>query len=158
MSATQHASPPSESRTLPRGLLLGASALILFSLVSVGAARMTDIGTVHMPKAEAVEALSLRFEDTDDGGVAVRDARDEKVIYTVAPGTNGFIRATIRGLVRERKRDDIGAATPFTLTHWSDGTMSLQDSTTGRRVSLEAFGPTNAQAFAQLFAARRATP
>lgn len=158
MSAAFDASPSSESKTLPRGLLLGASALILFSLVCVWAARMTDVGTVHMPKSEAVETLQLSFEDTDDGGVAVRDARDDKVIYKVQPGTNGFIRATVRGLVRERKREDIGAATPFTLTHWGDGTMSLEDSTTGRRVSLEAFGPTNAQAFAQLFSARRATP
>ncbi len=158
MSATLNASPSSDDKTLPRGLLLGASALVIFSLVCVWAARMTDIGTVHMPKSKVVEALYLNFEDTDDGGVAVRDASDDKVIYKVQPGTNGFIRATVRGLVRERKREDIGATTPFTLTHWSDGTMSLQDPTTGRRVSLEAFGPTNAQAFAQLFAARRATP
>ncbi len=142
------------SGSLPRAVLVGASALIGFALILTLGARLSDIGTVHMPKEQVVEALSLRFEDRDDGSVAVRDASDNRVIYVVAPGTNGFIRATLRGLVRERKREGIGPDTPFTLTHWSDGTMSLEDSTIGRRVSLEAFGPTNAQAFATLFSAR----
>jgi putative photosynthetic complex assembly protein len=84
----------------------------------------------------------------------VVDASDGKIIYTVAPGTNGFIRATVRGLAQEREREGIGRETPFTLTHWSDGTMSLADSAIGRRISLDAFGPTNAGAFAQLFSAR----
>jgi len=141
-------------RPLPRGVLAGAVALVGFALVAVAVGRVSDIGAVHMPQSGVVEALALRFEDQDDGAVAVRDARDDRIIYTVAPGTNGFIRATVRGLVQERKRSGIGPETPFTLTHWSDGTLSLEDSTIGRRVSLDAFGPTNAEAFAQLFAAR----
>jgi putative photosynthetic complex assembly protein len=154
MSQISNADRPPEASALPRTILFGASALVGFALILTGAARLSDIGTLHMPKKQVVEALSLRFEDRDDGSVAVRDANDDRVIYTVAPGTNGFIRATLRGLVRERKREGIGPETPFTLTHWSDGTMSLEDSTIGRRVSLEAFGPTNAQAFARLFSAR----
>jgi putative photosynthetic complex assembly protein len=60
----------------------------------------------------------------------------------------------VRGLAQEREREGIGRETPFVLTHWSDGTLSLADSAIGRRVNLDAFGPTNAQAFAQLFSAR----
>jgi putative photosynthetic complex assembly protein len=145
---------PANGSGLPRGILIGASVLVVIALILTWAARLSDIGTLHMPKQQAVKTLSLRFEDHDDGSVAVRDASDDKVIYTVASGTNGFIRATLRGLVRERKREGIGPETPFTLTHWSDGTISLEDTTIGRRVSLEAFGPTNAGAFAQLFSAR----
>jgi len=153
MSQASTAPPPASAR-LPRGVLFGAATLVGAALVLTLAARLTDIGTLHMPKTEAVATLLLRFEDRDDGAVAVRDARDGKVIYVVAPGSNGFIRATLRGLARERKREGIGAETPFTLTHWRDGTLSLEDSTIGRRVSLDAFGPTNAEAFARLFAAR----
>jgi putative photosynthetic complex assembly protein len=145
---------PANSSGLPRGVLIGASALVVIAIILTCAAHLSDIGTLHMPKQQAVQTLSLRFEDNDDGSLAVRDASDDKVIYTVAPGTNGFIRATLRGLVRERKREGIGPETPFTLTHWSDGTISLEDTTIGRRVSLEAFGPTNADAFARLFSAR----
>jgi len=142
---------------LPSGVIYGAAALVGFALLSAGFGRITDIGAVHMPAERSVEALSLRFEDQDNGGVAIRDVQDGNVIYIVQPGTNGFIRATVRGLVRERKRSGVGEEPPFLLTHWSDGTVSLEDKSTNRRVSLEAFGPTNAQAFAQLFAARRAT-
>ena len=59
----------------------------------------------------------------------------------------------MRGLARERRREGAGDATPFVLTAWSDGRISLDDSATGRTVPLEAFGPTNEGAFAQLFQA-----
>ena len=62
-----------------------------------------------------------------------------------------IIRATMRGLARERIRSGIGSETPFKLTRWSDGTLSLLDETSGRRIDLDAFGPTNAGAFAQFF-------
>ena len=75
------------------------------------------------------------------------------MIYVVAPGTNGFIRGTMRGLVQERKRSGIDDSAPFLLTRWNDGTLSLKDPATGRRVNLDAFGPTNVGAFAQFFSA-----
>jgi putative photosynthetic complex assembly protein len=138
-------------------LLAGAAALMAFTFLASGAARLTDVGTVHMPPAQAVETLALRFVDQADGGVAIEDARDGSLVHTVAPGTNGFIRATMRGLTRERIRAGIGEGPPFRLTRWSDGTVSLEDSTIGRQIGLDAFGPTNAEAFAQLFASRRNT-
>jgi putative photosynthetic complex assembly protein len=108
-----------------------------------------------MIEASAVETLSLKFEDRADGSISIRDAGDGKIIYRVAPGTNGFIRATMRGLASERKRDGMGDAQPFLLVHWSDGTVSLKDPMTARKIDLDAFGPSNTRAFAQLFAARR---
>jgi len=139
---------------IPRGILLGAAALVGFTIVSAAAAHLSHIGTVQMPERQAFETLSLRFEDESNGSVDVRNAQNGQVIYVVEPGTNGFIRATLRGLTRERIRAGIGPETPFTLIRWTDGTMSLEDHTTKRAVALDAFGPTNAQAFAQLFSAR----
>ena len=135
----------------PRPLLLGAFALVLFTVVASGAARWSDMGTVHMPASSVVDVVLLRFDDLDDGGVAVMDAADGRQVYKVEPGTNGFIRATMRGLARERVRSGIGAEAPFKLTRWSNGSISLQDETSDRRLDLDAFGPTNAGAFAQLF-------
>jgi putative photosynthetic complex assembly protein len=143
---------------VPRGVLRGAAILIGFALLAAGVARQTDVGTLHMPAAKATETLALRFEDRPDGSVAVRDARDDRAIYIVQPGAYGFIRSTLRGLARERRRADFDATTPFTLTRWSDGTVSLEDTTTNRRVNLDAFGPDNARAFAQLFEERRRQP
>lgn len=142
---------------VPRGVLRGAAVLIGFALIAAGVAHRTDIGTLHMPAAQAVETLALRFEDRADGSVAVREAAGD-VIYVVQPGAYGFIRSTLRGLARERRRADLDATTPFVLTRWSDGTVSLEDPDIRRRLNLDAFGPDNARAFAQLFDERRAKP
>jgi putative photosynthetic complex assembly protein len=139
---------------MPRGVLICAGMLIAFAIVGASVGRFSGLGSVHAPAANVVQSLALRFEDQANGSVVVRDAGDGAVIYTIAPGTNGFMRATLRGLAQERKRSDIGDSAPFRLVHWDDGRMTLEDATTGRRVALDAFGPTNAKAFAQLFSAR----
>lgn len=158
-SMSQLAMPPKHAHatSLPRGLLVGAAALIVFALAATAGGRLSGVGVVGLHQVQEQRSLPLRVTDRDDGSVVITHAEDKRVLYTVQPGQDGFIRATLRGFVRERKRSDIGDAVPFTLTHWSDGTLTLSDSTTGRRVSLEAFGPTNAQAFAQFFATGRQT-
>jgi putative photosynthetic complex assembly protein len=136
---------------IPRGVLFGAFALVCFSIIATAAARVSDVGTVHMPQRRAVETLALAFVDRDDGGIDVLDVNRGARISSVEPGTNGFIRATLRGLVRERKRSGIGPKTPFLLTRWTDGAITLEDRETSRKIDLDAFGPTNAGAFARLF-------
>ncbi|RZJ85185.1 MAG: photosynthetic complex assembly protein PuhC, partial [Massilia sp.] len=92
----------------------------------------------------------LRFEDRDDGSIAVLDAKGGALLYTVAPGTNGFLRSTMRGLVRERKREGQGPELPFELLGRTDGRLTLLDPATGRRIDLESFGTTNSAVFARL--------
>jgi putative photosynthetic complex assembly protein len=120
---------------------------------SAAVARLSGLGTVQMPETASVESRPLRFQDMRDGSIQVTDARTGQVAASVEPGTNGFIRGTLRGLARERKRRGIGIEPPFTLTRWADGRLSLEDPTTGRVIALDAFGPTNGEAFAQLLTA-----
>ena len=136
---------------IPRGVLLGAFALVCFSIIATAAARVSDVGTVHMPQRKAVEILALTFIDRDDGGIDVINYNGGAPVSSVEPGTNGFIRATLRGLAQERKRSGIGPRTPFLLTRWTDGAITLEDRETSRKLDLDAFGPTNAGAFARLF-------
>ncbi len=140
--------PPSR---VPKEVLLSAAALILVTIVGAASARISGVGRMHAVAARPIERLALRFEDQDDGSVLVRRAESGAVVYTIAPETNGFMRATLRGLAQERRRSGVGEAKPFLLTHWDDGRMSLDDATTGRHVALDAFGETNAGAFARLF-------
>jgi len=139
---------------IPRGVLIGAAALVAFTMATTWFGRNADIGAVHMPDVQAYSVLQLRFVDGEDGRVVVRDAVDGADIITLAPGADAFIRATVRGLASERRREGFGEAPPFLLTRWSDGTLSIEDPTTKRRINLDAFGPTNAGAFARLFSAR----
>ena len=142
-------SDPFRDTTLPRGALLGAAALVVITVVGAGISRFVGVSATPAPPASVVASRQLRFADRADGAVVVTDARsgEEQII---APGTNGFMRGVLRGLAQERLRQDEGAATPFVLTRWSDGRLSLSDPLTHRNVYLEAFGPTNAGAFAAL--------
>jgi putative photosynthetic complex assembly protein len=146
-------SDPFRDRVLPRGAVIAAATLIGFTLLAAAGARVTDVGTTHTPNAAAVEVRDLRFEDRSDGGVAVYESRTGQSVTVIAPGTNGFLRSVLRGLARERKRQEIGAEPPFRLTRWSDGRLSLDDPATGRHIDLEAFGPDNSGVFVRLLLA-----
>ena len=141
------------NNTLPRGPLMALCGLALVSLLMAGTTRLTGVGAASTPDAATVAVRELHFEDRADGGIDILDASQNTVIDTVAPGTNGFLRSTMRGLARERKRQSAGAATPFRLLGRADGRLTLEDPATGRRIDLESFGSTNAAVFARLLVA-----
>jgi putative photosynthetic complex assembly protein len=141
----------------PRGALLSAAVLIAASLAATGFARFSGIGVTQRPEAAIVQSRELQFEDRADGAVVVYDARSEQIAAVLAPETNGFVRGVMRGLARERRREDIGSGPPFMLTRWSDGRLSIEDEATHQRIELVAFGPTNFAAFARLLDNRSAS-
>ncbi len=143
----------SHGNGLPRAALLGAASLVVGSLLLVGVARLTGYKPAQPDATAVVESRNLRFEDRADGAVLIYSAPADRLVDTLPPGTNGFVRGVLRGLVRERRADQIGAAPPFRLTRWADGRLSLDDPSTGRHVDLEVFGPTNAGAFADILLA-----
>ncbi|MFQ3623200.1 MAG: photosynthetic complex assembly protein PuhC, partial [Acetobacteraceae bacterium] len=111
------------------------------------------------PSGQRVVSRDLRFEDRPDGSVAIVDARDGADVSVVPPGEGGFVRATLRGLARERRREDLGGReVPFRVTVWQDGRLTLEDTATGRLVDLGAFGQTQVETFARLVTAGRNTP
>ncbi len=138
------------STQFPRGALFGAAALLMLTMAAAGMARLTGIGTSHVPDGTPVENRDLRFADRSDGAVVISEANTGRVVDVASPGTNGFLRSTLRGLARDRKRRDLGAEASFRLTRWADGRLSLQDQATGRSIDLGAFGATNAAVFAHL--------
>jgi putative photosynthetic complex assembly protein len=145
------------AESMPRGVLFGAGALLVFVLLATLYGRSSDVGAVHMPTTQPYQTLLLHFVDQDDGGIVISDASNGAVVTTIAPGTNGFLRSTMRGFAHARARGNIGPEAPFTLTRWSDGTLSLSDDKTGRRVDLDAFGPNQSDVFARLFPATNAS-
>jgi len=134
-----------------RGPVIGAAVLVAVSLTIVLTARLTGYDPSSLPERAAIETVELNFRDHADGSITVLDAARAEPVTTVDPGSNGFLRAAVRALVRERSALELGADKPFRLTRWSDGGLSLEDTATGRQLELNAFGHTNAQAFAQLF-------
>ena len=135
--------------SFPRAPLLAAAALVALAIIAVACVRLTGIGAVHVPDAPTVVVRDLRFEDRPDGGVAVYDVQSDELVKVIT-GSNGFLRGTLRGLARERKRSGFGPDQAFRLVGHADGRLTLEDPATARRVDLESFGPTNVAVFAQL--------
>ncbi len=70
----------------------------------------------------------------------------------------GFVRSFLRLLAVERRRFDAPQTTPFRVTHWSSGSVTVEDPALGRTIEIKAFGATNAEAIAKLIDDRRTTP
>ncbi len=139
--------------SVPRLPLMALGVMVLLVVLTVAMVRITGKGAVHVPDAAPASVREFLFEDRPNGSIVVLDARDRRVVDTVAPESNGFLRGTMRGLARERKRQGIGPEVPFQLIGRTDGRLTLVDPGTGRRVDLESFGPTNAAAFSRLMSA-----
>jgi putative photosynthetic complex assembly protein len=151
---SSHAQP---YQHFPRKALYVAALIVATAFVVAGTGSI--LGPISNPiTAASVSSRDLYFEDRADGSVAILDARTGQTLQVALPGTNGFLRATLRGLARERKHQDFGAAVPFRLTGWADGRLTLEDPTTHRTVELEAFGQTNEAVFAQLLPGTETRP
>jgi putative photosynthetic complex assembly protein len=148
---------PRNANLIPTPVVIAAASLMVFAIVIAGLGRVTGFGRVETAASSPYWTLQLRFEDRPDGSIAVRDAERGDVFSVVAPGTGGFVRATMRTFAQARKNDDLGAEVPFKLVRWRDGAITLNDPATGRSVELDAFGVDNAGAFAKMFAEREAS-
>ena len=144
------ATNPARRPIIPPGVVMGAGLLMLFTIAVAGISRRAGSYHVTMAPTTAVESRDLLFSDQHDGGVLVTDAKTGKRVALVEPKTGGFLRGIMRGLVREHKLNDQAAGTPFRLTQWADGRLSIADPTTKESFDLEAFGSTNEKAFADL--------
>jgi putative photosynthetic complex assembly protein len=134
-----------------------AGMLVLLVLAAVVVSRITGIGDPPPMTAASVAMREFRFEDRPDGSIAILDTAGG-LVDTVAPGENGFLRGTMRGMARERKRNGHGSELPFQIIGHADGRLTLEDPTNGRTVDLGSFGPTNAAVFMRLMNAPRANP
>jgi putative photosynthetic complex assembly protein len=139
---------------LPPAALKAVAALLAVVLVLAVVARLTGVGTVTAAERSAEEAVAERliaFQPEDGAGwVRLTDGASGLVLRELPPGEGGFLRGAVRPLNRERMRAGVDAEAPYLLTLWQDGALTLTDPATGTVVDLNAFGPTNAGAFADL--------
>ncbi len=92
---------------------------------------------------------ALHFQDHSSGAVLVIDAGTAQEIARFE-GEQGFVRGSLRALIRERKRRDLGPEQPFILQGHADGRLSLRDPTTQTRIPLDSFGPNQLALFQPL--------
>lgn len=122
--------------------------MLLAMLVAVSLARWSGLDT-RTPDAAVQWQRDLQFRDLPGGDIAVLDSASGQPVARFT-GEQGFLRSTLRALARERHREKIGSDAPFVLIGRTDGRLTLQDPSTGQRIDLESFGPSNAAVFAGL--------
>lgn len=153
MSAQTMQTPP--RAVLPRASVPVFAALLLALLIGVAWVRWsgTDIRT---PDAATVTQRSLYFTDTPNRSVAVRDAVTGELVHEFhgVEGEASFVRGSVRALVFERAKRGLGPEQPFVLLARADGRLTLSDPSTGERLDLESFGPSNTAAYARLLPRR----
>jgi putative photosynthetic complex assembly protein len=132
---------------IPRRAVLGTFTALALTLAGVAAVRLSG-APIREPDARTVARRGLRFADLADGGIAVIDAASGAML-DVVHGEQGFLRGTLRGLVRERKRRGLSSAGPLQLIARADGRLTLADPSTGERIELESFGPSNVAVYAR---------
>ena len=130
--------------------------MLLAMLVAVGLARWSGLDP-RTPDAPVQWQRDLQFRDVAGGDIAVLDHRTGQQVASFT-GEQGFLRSTLRALSRERRRENLSADAPFLLIGRTNGRMTLQDPSTGQRIDLESFGPSNAAVFASLRLAGTKTP
>lgn len=138
----------------PKALLAACFGLVVFALIATAFVRITGIGESRDAGGVAVETLALTFADRPDGAVIARHAETGEVIKVWEPLEGGFVRTTMRALAHSRYKAGVGADPEFILVRTDSDRLLLQDPTTGKRVSLEAFGQDNEEAFAVLLEGR----
>lgn len=135
-----------------------AISLVLTASVTLGFFERQSIPAEARAAAGVKPAVTrtLRFIDEADGTVRVEDGATSKVLQRFGQGEGGFIRASVRSLVHQRRIRGEGSAVPFTLTQWDNDTLTLADPVTGGSVEVSSFGPMNRAVFANLLPVQEA--
>jgi len=135
---------------VPRGPLLAIAGLLLAALAAAALGTWQANGHSRSAPTAAVRALQrVHIDDRPDGGLTVRRAGDGQVLQQIEPGAQPFVRGALRALVRERRAQGLGPQAPFELRAHADGRLTLQDTATGRRLDIDAFGPAQSAPFAR---------
>lgn len=142
-------------------MLMGG--IVLISLALTASVRLGFFERSAIPEVARAEKgikpvaeQSLRFFDEPDGTVRVENGDRTQILGRFTPGQGGFIRATVRSLVHQRRIRGLGPEVPFQLTEWDDGGMTLSDPTTGFRVEVSSFGPDNRAVYAGMLPPKEA--
>ncbi len=145
MNTLNNTQKTQQQLTLP---MAWVGVVLLAVLVAVGLARWSGLDP-RTPDAAVQWQRDLQFRDVAGGDIAVLDHRTGQTVARFS-GEQGFLRSSLRALARERHRSSLSGDAPFLLIGRTDGRLTLQDPSTGQRIDLESFGPSNAAVFASL--------
>ncbi len=143
------AQPVAHPSRLP---LVGALAMVVLCLVTVGAVRLGHQAEPQTAMATAEALRDLTFQDLGGDRIAILDADAGDTIAVIEPGQDGLVRSAMRGLERARSLGGIGPTEPYRLLRWDGGRVTLSDLRTDRHIALTSFRGSETSALARLVA------
>ena len=149
---------PDSTIRVPKGPLIGAAALALLAYSIAVSARVFGIGAAPEPVSVPIEERAIRFTAQEDGSLAVLDVNTGRGIVRLTQNGNGFLFGALRGISYKRSIARVSAETPFALTRWQNGKITLDDPATGMHIAVNSFGPTQVESFERLFAVELPAP
>jgi putative photosynthetic complex assembly protein len=144
------ARPDAAPITVPKPALYMAAAMIVFVIGLAASARIFGFGSEHDRGGTVLVERDLQFADAPDGGIIVTDATTKQASARIDPGTNGFVRGSLRALARGRTAAGIAHDVPFKLVRYTDGRLVLIDPSTKQSVTISSFGHTQVESFERL--------
>lgn len=128
------------------------ASLLLTASVTTGLLPKSAVASQYRAEAGTQLAVqrSVKFFDESDGTVRVEDGATGEVLGRFGIGEGGFIRASVRSLVHQRRIRGEGSAVAFQLIGWNNSSITLLDPVTERSVEVASFGPDNRAIFATM--------
>lgn len=133
-----------------RLMLVGVAGIVLLILAATLIARLTGFTPNSIPDTVVIETREIGFRDLPTGSVVVYEWNGEHELLELKTGEGSFLRGVVRSLVRQRAGMGDNLSAPFLLSRHSDGRLVIEDSATGEKIDLVAFGPSNSVVFATL--------
>jgi putative photosynthetic complex assembly protein len=155
-------SPTVPARDIPQGVAAGQrqARLMIKIILSVAAlgltfamiGKYTGLGAERVVNGAVIATYPVTMMLEADDSVALKSVETGAVIAGFDRGRGGFLRNTIRAFGLKRNQMKIHPATPFVVTRWESGRITLNDPATNHQVPVDAFGPMVTKMFAPLVA------
>ncbi|MBO6551244.1 MAG: hypothetical protein JJ926_10875 [Roseitalea sp.] len=133
-------------------LLMGAG-LVAFTLISVTFANLTGHGVVHTGANAIVDTGHVMVRRDVSGTIHVVDPATDTTIASYPKARDQFLAGALRSLQRMRGPASEESTRTFAVLRIGSGSVFLEDTKTGDRISLNAFNRAESLALAERVAA-----
>ena len=154
MSANVPAERHHDEIVVPRPVIWLTLAMILFTILSVSAARAYGVGLTHEGTLAKMRSVSFRFTSPPIGETPtaiIAKTLDGRSVLLAKENEEIFPRLILRSVANIRLRDGVPQNLPVQLVETNDGQRLIVDRATHRTMRLAAFGPENQAMFDPLF-------
>ena len=137
-----------------RAMIKIIASVICLALMFAIVGRYTGIGADRVVNGSAVATHLVTIIVQPDESVVLASYDTKQIVAKFDAGHGGFLRGALRAFGLKRNQMKIDSATPYTVTRWESGRVSLVDSKTGQFIPVDSFGPYVQKMFEPLVAAQ----